>query len=265
MKGSNLAILLVVVLATGLLSLYVVSALQPNGASVTPGTPQTSPGNTTAPGQNNAMAGNITELTVVGKAVTQAWQGYFGNVSGTIELADATGDVMYNWTGLTDPTGEVYASTNATIAWANIQCFNFTANGSMATSGESAGATNVAGMNLTQLEDAFNIADDDGDGVDITFTDANSHAEFFTANLNFTVGECLSTDVFDSSGEGTDGTFEEVLLYEPTTASVVFTALLESDASGFDSNPHDFEMLVLEDGHSGDGGSTTYYFFAEIE
>jgi hypothetical protein len=249
----------VFVLTFAFLMSYAIAA--PNGATVTPGTPDRA-GNDTA-GEDEAYAGNITELSINGISVTQSWQGYFGNVTGTIELADSSDNVLYNWS-TTTPSGEVYASTNETITWTNIQCFNFTANGTRAgAGGETAGGVNLGGTNLSQLEAEFGLASDDVDGVDETFTEANSHAEFFTANLQFAAGECASTDVFDSSG-ATDGTFENVLLYEPDTSSVVFASVLEDDATGFDSATHDFEMLVLEDGHGADVDSTTYYFFVEL-
>jgi len=261
----NLAVfLLTIVFVAGLFLISYAAAIVPNGAQVAAGTPERSDNNATSPGQDEAQAGNITELILTGTTITQAWQGYYGNVSGTVTLEDASGDVLYNWTGLADVSGEVYASTNQTVAWAGIQCLNFTANGTMESAGETAGGTNLAGTNLTRLHSEFNVGSTDGDAVNNTFTEGNSHAEFFTANLNFTIGECPSTDVFDNTG-AVDGTFEEVLLYEPTTTSVVFAALLESDVTGFDNRAHDFEMLVLEDGHSGDESSTTYYFFAEIE
>ncbi|MFH1801966.1 MAG: hypothetical protein ABH864_00780 [archaeon] len=77
---------------------------------------------------SSAFAGNITEIVVTAYSTTQSWQGYVGNVSGAVELADASGDVLYNWSAA-QPDGEVYASTSSSISWRNIQCFNFTANG----------------------------------------------------------------------------------------------------------------------------------------
>jgi len=44
----------------------------------------------------------------------------------------------------------------------------------------------------------------------------------------------------------------------------VFASLLSDDALGFDSLPHDFEMLVLEDGHGADTATTSYFFFVEL-
>src|SRR3989339_1324225 len=80
------------------------------------------------PQSNNAYAGNVTELTITGFSTTQSWQGYSGNVSGVIQLADSADNVMYNWSQL-NPSGEIYASRNGTIAWSYTQCLNYTANG----------------------------------------------------------------------------------------------------------------------------------------
>ena len=41
-----------------------------------------------------AEAGNITELTIDDRRTTQAWQGYYGNITGTITLDDANNYTM---------------------------------------------------------------------------------------------------------------------------------------------------------------------------
>ncbi len=211
-----------------------------------------------------ALAGNVTELSIFGYSITQSWQGYFGNVTGTIMLADNSDNVMYNWS-LASPEGEIYASTNDSISWADVQCFNFDADGTYI-GAETPGDTNQHGTNLTILEAMFGIADDDVDGVNETFTLLGSgHNTFYTNNLNFSEGECRNTQVFTNSGQGEDNKFEEVLLYEPTTRSIIFTSLLNENVFGFDNNPHDFEMLVLENGHLTDTETTTYYFWIELE
>ncbi len=241
------------------------SAIEPTGSSVTEVRSETAPAD--AAGSNTAIAGNITEVTLSGIQTTQTWQGYFGNVSGTIQLADANDNVMYNWS-LANPSGEVYASTNSSISWTNIQCFNFTADGSYTDESGNGGTTSLYGTNLSTLESMFNIASTDVDGVDETFNliGAGTHDLFYTANQQFSEGECRSTRVFDSTGQGVSNNFEEVLLYEPVSKSIIFAALLESGAvAGFDGNDYDFEMLVLEDGHGTDTAVTTYYFFVELE
>ncbi len=245
-----------------LLNINLAVAVEPFGATVvnlssTRATPDDATG-------IPALAGNVTELSISGFSITQSWQGYFGNVTGTIMLSDSSDNVMYNWS-LASPEGEIYASTNSSIAWENVQCFNFDADGTY--SGiEIPGETNQHGTNLTILESMFGISYDDVDGVNETFVLLGSgHNTFYTNNLEFSEGECRNTQVFSSAGYGEDNKFEEVLLYEPSTYSVIFASLLNEDVFGFDSNPHDFEMLVLENGHMTDVDTTTYYFWIELE
>ena len=240
------------------------AALVPSGASVTPGTSETAQADIA--GNASALAGNVTELILSGYTTTQAWQGYYGNITGVIQLADASDNVLYNWTQ-TDPRGEVYASTNQTIYWDNIQCFNFTSVGDYTDENGNGGTTSLYGTNLTQLEDEYGLNYSDADSVNITFSliGAGTHNLFTTASKQFDEGECQNTRVYDSTGAGVDDAFEEVLLYEPSSRSTIFTSLLNIDHPGFDSRTHDFEMLVLENGHGTDVSTTTYYFFVEIQ
>lgn len=239
-------------------------AVIPSGATVSPQGNYTSSGDPA--GSHAAVAGNVTELNIFGYTVTQSWQGYFGNVTGTIQLASESSSVMYNWS-LASPEGEIYASTNDSIQWANIQCFNFSADGSFSDDSSQKGNTSLYGMNLSQLEEEFNISWDDVDGVNETFTlsGVDTHNEFYTNNLYFEEGECMNTRIFSDVGIGEDNKFEEVLLYDPDTRSVVFTAILNENILGFDGSSHDFEMIVLEDGHSADTTTTTYYFYLELQ
>jgi len=240
-------------------------AITPSGGSVNELNSTTAAADTA--GSHEAIAGNVTELNIQGYSTTQTWQGYFGNVTGTIQLADASDNVLYNWS-LANPQGEVYASTNESISWTNVQCLNFTSTGTYTDESGNGGTTNLDGTNLTILESQYNVNASAVDGVDETFTllGGASHDLFYTANQQFSEGECRSTRVFGDSGEGVSDEFEEVLMYEPTTQSVIFASLLEpGNVLGFNNNDYDFEMLVLEDGHLSDTSSTTYYFFVELE
>lgn len=214
----------------------------PNGAGTVTQEASSSGPAAGTPANHSAIAGNVTELTISGNSITQSWQGYYGNVSGAIRLADASGNPMYNWS-LATPSGEVFASTASSITWASIDCFNWTADG-------------------PALETSFNI-DDSADGINETFSDASLHAAFVVGSTNFIANQCMSTYVYGSTGAGVAGEFEEVLLHDGT--NTVFTSLLEDDLSGFDSAAHDFEMLVLEDGHLGDTSTTPYFFYIELE
>jgi hypothetical protein len=213
-----------------------------------------------------AQAGNVTEINIFGYSVTQSWQGYYGNISGSIMLSDANDNVMYNWS-LASPEGEIYASRNDSLNWGAIQCFNFTANGGYADDSSQRGNTSRYGMNLSQLETLYNLSSDDVDGVDETFNlfGAATHDLFYTNSLRFDEGECRSTRIYGDLGNGQNNEFEEVLLYEPFARSVVFTSLLEQNLGGFDNRTHDFEMMVLEDGHGADTSPVSYYFYVELQ
>jgi hypothetical protein len=211
---------------------------QPNGAkTVTQGGSTRASAGT--PDNNSAQAGNLTEITIFGYSTTESWQAYYGNVSGTIQLANANGKVMYNWS-IASPEGEIYSSVAGSITWTDIACFNMTAN-------------------LTDLEAAYNISSDDVDGVDETFN-LNDHAVFYTDGKTFTSGQCSNTKLYNNESEGS---FDEVLMTDG--GNTVFAALLQENAPGFDSNSHDFEMLVLEDGHDADTTTTPYFFYIELQ
>jgi len=192
----------------------------------------------------NATAGNVTELTITGYSNTQAWQGFYGNVSGVIQLADSSRNILYNWS-LASPQGEIYATNATSVSWGSIACINWTDNG-------------------TYFENMFGIGANDVDGINETFSDSNSHEEFFTGSTQFSAGDCMTAFVFDSTQSATDNNFEEALLVSGGT-DLVFASLLEDSTSGFDGRAHDFEMLVLDNGHNGDTSPTTYYFYAELE
>lgn len=239
-----------------------VIAASPSGATISPGPSTTTPSGDA--GNISAVAGNITYVSIFSaSSVTQSWQGYYGNVSGGLRLADASSNIFYNWS-LSTPSGEVYASVNSSISWSNIQCFNFTAMGNYSDESGNGGTTSNFGTNISQIEDAYNISSTDLDSVNSTFYSFN-HDPFYTASREFSADECRSVQLFNNNSLSEDGKFEEVLLYEPVTASVVFTSILEEASLGFDNNLVDFEMLVLDDGHGANTDATLYYFFVELE
>lgn len=220
-----------------LLNISLVLAVQPFGANVVNLTSsRATPDDATG---IPAIAGNVTELSITGFSTTQSWQGYYGNVSGTIQLADSSDNIMYNWS-LASPEGEIYATNASTVYWDGIQCYS-------------------EANNMSYFEGMFGIALDDVDGINETFT-LNNHPEFFTNSKQFTTGLCDNTRLFNSVGVGT---FNEVLLTDGP--NLIFTSLLLEDADGFNDVPHDFEMLVLENGHGIDIDPTIYYFWVELE
>ena len=221
-------------------------AVQPSGANYTNAATTWAPADN--PQSHGAYAGNSTYMDVSGTTTTQTWQGYYGNVTGMIQLADSGDKALYNWS-VSSPGGEVYASENGTgqITWSNVACFDLATNGDA-------------------LETRFNISGNSSEGVNETFSDANTHAVFYTAGTSFSAGQCAAAYMNDETGVGSSGTFEEVLLTDQSDAvQVIFTALLEKDEPGFDGEDYDFEMMVLEDGHADDTSPTNYYFYIELD
>lgn len=260
-KWSNLIFisLVVVVLFFTIIKIY---AVEPNGATIEYGSSQALfVGNSS---NISAVAGNITELEIFsGFTVSQTWQGFYGTVTGGLRLSDGANNMLYNWS-LVTPSGEIYASTNSTITWGNIQCFNFSAVGNYSNETGNGGTTNLYGTNLTIINQMFNMNSSDFDSINNTF-DVFNHDPFFTANQEFSANECRSIQLFTNESESEDGVFEEVLLYEPVTTSIVFMSILEDNKEGFNGSQVDFEMIVLEDGHDSDTESTPYFFYLELE
>jgi len=214
------------------------SSSRVSGARVTAGASQTAPADD--PESHSAIAGNVTYLTLYGYSITQAWQGYYGNVSGTIQLADDNDKVLYNWSTLT-PNGEVYATRALDANFAAISC---------------AGAGDISSE-----EASVGQSSDDVDSISNTF-DAKSHPSFFVGSIQIPVNNCSSANLYDSGGEQSSS-FYEVLLKD-SGSNIIYTSILEKDKEGFDGDNYDFEMIVTENGHGNDTTSTTYYFYIEF-
>lgn len=193
----------------------------------------------------DAVAGNITSVTINATSVTKTWQGYYGNVTGTIVLDNSQNKSMYDWEQ-TSPTGQIYA-VNASISdWSGIECFNFTAHS--------------PAINLSHLEAHLGVGETDADGVNETFS-TTTHDAFDVGSVSISANSCHATRTYVNDGASTD--FQNVLLYEPTDKLVVYTGLIHQDTTGFDNSPHDFQLLVGEDGH-GNTATTQYYFYVEL-
>ena len=74
----------------------------------------------------------------------------------------------------------------------------------------------------------------------------------------------MSARIYGDTGAGVDTEFEEVLL-KGGSNETIFASILEEDMLGFNDASHDFQMLVLEDGHGTDTATRPYYFYVELE
>ncbi|MBN1503409.1 hypothetical protein JW930_07760 [Candidatus Woesearchaeota archaeon] len=208
-----------------------------------------------------AYAGNVTQMDLYGLSVTKHWQGFFGDITGTIVLDDAQNWTMYDWPNL-EPKGEVYAvNTSTTPTWSNVECFNFT-------------DLNGATGNLTDVENSYNITFNDVDGIDETYN--------MTTHPDFSIGTDHSIDANTCPSTYThindlwqDDKFVQLLLQDGERP--IFMTIIENDdegnntgVGGFDTVDHDFQLLVPEDGTSWDTGEinrnpTRYWFYLDLE
>jgi len=228
-----------------------------------------------------AEAGNITELYIEGVTQTKGWAGFFGNITGNITLEDSSGNKLYDW-ALAEPQGEIYAANGTVSDWSTVHCFNYTNNGTSYTYSYDGGTkttTDTNPLNLSMVEASFGFLANDVDGLDETFNESGklnggaNHTGFYVGTIQITAGSCPATDTYESSSPNGDN-FQEVLLTVNNSHTLIFATIIENDAgqndtdvTGFDGNPHDFQMLVLENGHDGaaQDTTTTYYFYVELE
>jgi len=229
------------ILLIGILNICLVVALPTGPSTITPIGSSRYP--VTIASNISAIAGNLTEVNFESNTVTNTWQGYFGNISGSIKLGDSNNNTFYDWTSAS-PNGEIYATRSAsTPAWASVSC----ANQAQLTSEDTA-------LGVNQVFDQ--------DSVNRTFLNTTSFDAFFVSNINInSTQNCRAVNLYNSSvTSSTD--FQEVLLHDGS--AMIYTALIKQDANGFDGRTHDFEMLVGENGHLGDTTSTPYYFYVEL-
>ena len=200
-----------------------------------------------------AQAGNVTELTVTSTTNSKRWQGYYGNISGTITLDNAQNWTLYEWVGDISPQGEILAADAQVSNWSGLICANLSALYRGYNCSES---PNGQCLNLTELQDKFGGPYGGGESVNATFTS--------TANIQLDTGllqSCPSTNSF-SVGSAQAKNWTEVLLMENKTETVVFASIINASTLGFDNTSWDFQMIVGDDGD--DLLTTTYYFYVEL-
>ncbi|MFH1642049.1 MAG: hypothetical protein ABIC04_04065 [Nanoarchaeota archaeon] len=195
-----------------------------------------------------AHGGNNTQLEINISQATGNWQGYFGNISGKVVLGDVNGNTMYDWTAGSSfsPIGEIYAANATIVDWSDVICVNFSGNGSIGSQG----------INHTTLESMYGMGATDTDGIDETFTGINNITIAGTM-----VENCRATNTYDNNGIQSTY-FNETLLTERSQGTVIFATEVDQDATGYDGNKWDFQMIVADDGS--DGVATAYYFYVEL-
>lgn len=197
-----------------------------------------------------AQAGNMTALFINTTTLTKRWQGYYGNVTGTITLDDGAANSMYSW-AVANAEGEIFAvNGSATPTWADVECFNFSSTSQSTT--------------LTDLETNLGMSSTDDDSVTNTFN--------LTYSGSFTVGDSNTIDGSDGNNcsmvslyvddDYNELNFNETILLDDAQNLIIYTTFLEQDETGFQGSALDFQMIVGENGDS--VASTPYYFYVEL-
>jgi len=216
-----------------IMAMLLVSAIAayaiPDGATVAVGASETkaamSAGNTTAQG------GNITEVNLTGETQTNAWQGFFGEVSGEVVLEDASGFRFYNWSILTI-TGEVYTSRDSSIDW-----------------------TTVDGVTDCTTDET--LTGTGTDRVNNTFTRNTTLSGWSVGAVSITDACQTYTNVI-SAPQTTS--FEEIIL-NATGVTSIYATKIDADTTGYDNTTHDYQVIVPDNSTT---ATTTYFFFTEL-
>ncbi len=188
--------------------------------------------------QVDAQAGNVTQLDIDALSITQSWQGYYGNVSGSMLLANANNQTFYDWANGTSVGGQVYASRNDTVDWSTINCSN---------------------ASVIAAEEAY-LGQNAGDADSVNNTFSGTAPSFLVGSR--TMSGCPGTNVFvNGSAQSTD--YHQILLADGA-GKTVYTTIIDHGAYGFDGEQHDFQLLVGENGHVGDTATTPYFFYTEL-
>ena len=210
---------------------YVVIAV-PSGAGVNVLSSET--WTNASAGSYGGQGGNVTNLSLCGCTQTNAWAGFFGEVSGGITLNDAGADIFYDW-AVSSVTGEVYASRDSAPTW-----------------------TSVVAVDPCTTDELFTGTG--SDKVSNTFTALNNSALTVGTTVIGAGTSCaLANGTYVNDAEPTSPVFEEILISDGTDP--IYVAKINENTVGFDGDTHDYQMIVPDNYTS---NILTYYFFIEL-
>ena len=198
-------------------------------------TPQPATAITTAGGSFTTLILNATQQT-------PRWKAYVGNVTGRLVLDDATSSSIFDWT-LASVTGEVYASRNGSIDWASIVCANQTT--------------------IISEDNSLNMSQSNPDTINRTFGN-KIHKSFYVGSKLIQNSTCnaIATYVNDAAQASSENSnFQEILLQD-NTGRMVYSTLINQNATGFNTQKYDFQLIVAENEYQ--SNPTTYYMYVEL-
>jgi hypothetical protein len=183
--------------------------------------------------------GNTSQLMLNITIATDAWQGYYGNITTTLLLLDADRNTFYSWnTSL--KTGQIFASRTDVITWATVDC---------------------ATQNVLNTEDlTLEKNESERDSVNNTFS-ITTHPQFVVGTS--LIKHCRSTLIPGDEIAGTN--FWNIIIADDFgTGSAIYTGIINSSTPGFKNLDVDFELLVPVNGKT-PNNIVPYYFFLELD
>ena len=170
--------------------------------------------------------GNVTGVNVSTTSITGRWAGFWGNITGGIELSDSSANKFYEWTVSNMDGAVVYVS-----------------NGTVSDFGSLAAAT------VSDLPSYITGAATDN------FSNTFTATEIFNSS---SVTNITSTPYAQSWQSGSQGTLKTYALKD-TDGDLVWAGKAQNDVTGFNGETLDYQILV-----PADSTVVTYSFYLEL-
>lgn len=194
-----------------------------------------------------AQGGNISLINITARRQTISWQGFAGNITGSLVLDDASSSRFYQW-NLTNITGEIYFSRNASIN------FNI-----------------IYPQNNCTIDEI--LTGPRADRVSRTFFNNTNTVNFSVGTIAINSSTACSAKPFvNSTAQSSTNLFENVILSAETNNETNFSIggnqsiyvgiLQDLGTAGFDTKFYNFQVLVPVNRSS---GFATYFVYAEVD
>lgn len=230
-RRNNSVIAILLMIASLVFAIGVVSASEPGGATVSDEEIRAGVIIPTA-GDLDVSAGNVTVANLDTEMSTLRWAGVFGNATGSIVLGDSADFRLYEWTA----QGNLVYFADGAVEWSSLQ-----------------------NANQAEVEGQFSWITAGSDNYIETFTEAGVDigSEIFSITSDF--AETLS------SGGNAWRTYS--LRDDQGTPTFVFAGRVETGNNAYDGSAADFQVILPEDGTglaSGSGSTTSWDVYVEL-
>ncbi|NYZ78173.1 hypothetical protein H0N96_02105, partial [Candidatus Micrarchaeota archaeon] len=191
-------------------------------------------------------AGGYTQLTPGQTQQSEVWQGFYGNISAIVGLANAAGQSFYNWSVL-NVSGMIYATTSDNPSWGR------TSNDVSASTVDALWGFGAWSDNATQ-----------------TFT-PDGNTAFTVGAGSGSVDIAANTRDFMNTFSGglvIPGAFEEVLLTDSNAQtlkiSIIFASFVGNLKTSFNSSVQTHYQIIVPNNQRNATALDTYYLYFQL-